>query len=123
MDEAGREKDGPAGVPLGPQISKLNRGCDVVVGTPGRIIDLIENSGALNLAQVSKLLFGKLLPIRRCPTGTQATACIDKGHTQSLRVHCWMFAEQGLCHAVQTVARSLNSVNAGTDSVCDSGRG
>ncbi len=43
---------GCAGVPLGPQISKLNRGCDVVVGTPGRIIDLIENSGALNLSQV-----------------------------------------------------------------------
>ena len=40
-------------MPLGPQISKLNRGCDVVVGTPGRIIDLIENSGALKLSQVS----------------------------------------------------------------------
>ena len=45
----------PAGVPLGPQISKLNRGCDVVVGTPGRIIDLIENSGALKLSQVRRL--------------------------------------------------------------------
>jgi len=43
-----------AGVPLGPQISKLNRGCDVVVGTPGRIIDLIENSGALKLSQVRR---------------------------------------------------------------------
>ena len=37
---------------LSQQISDLRRGCDVVVGTPGRIIDLIENSRALSLAEV-----------------------------------------------------------------------
>src|SRR5512146_433324 len=30
------------GQPYGPQISRLNRGVDVVVGTPGRLLDLIE---------------------------------------------------------------------------------
>ena len=32
------------GQPYGPQISRLNRGVDVVVGTPGRMLDLIERS-------------------------------------------------------------------------------
>jgi ATP-dependent RNA helicase DeaD len=39
------------GQPYGPQISRLNRGVDVVVGTPGRLIDLL-NRNALNLGQV-----------------------------------------------------------------------
>jgi len=32
------------GQPYGPQISRLNRGVDVVVGTPGRLIDLMERN-------------------------------------------------------------------------------
>jgi ATP-dependent RNA helicase DeaD len=39
------------GQPYGPQISKLNRGVDVVVGTPGRLLDLIERN-ALNIQHV-----------------------------------------------------------------------
>jgi ATP-dependent RNA helicase DeaD len=39
------------GQPYGPQINRLNRGVDVVVGTPGRLIDLL-NRNALNLSQV-----------------------------------------------------------------------
>jgi ATP-dependent RNA helicase DeaD len=39
------------GQPYGPQISKLNRGVDVVVGTPGRLLDLIERN-ALNIKRV-----------------------------------------------------------------------
>ncbi len=39
------------GQPYGPQISRLNRGVDVVVGTPGRLLDLIERN-ALNLKHV-----------------------------------------------------------------------
>ncbi|KAI3942400.1 hypothetical protein MKW92_037705 [Papaver armeniacum] len=39
------------GVPIPRQISTLNYGVDVVVGTPGRIIDLC-NRGALNLSEV-----------------------------------------------------------------------
>ncbi len=39
------------GQPYGPQISRLNHGVDVVVGTPGRLIDLLERS-ALNISQV-----------------------------------------------------------------------
>jgi ATP-dependent RNA helicase DeaD len=39
------------GQPYGPQISRLNRGVDVVVGTPGRLIDLLERN-ALNISQV-----------------------------------------------------------------------
>ena len=39
------------GQPYGPQISRLNRGVDVVVGTPGRLIDLIERN-ALNIKHV-----------------------------------------------------------------------
>ena len=39
------------GQPYGPQISKLNRGVDIVVGTPGRLLDLIERN-ALNIKHV-----------------------------------------------------------------------
>ena len=39
------------GQPYGPQISRLNRGVDVVVGTPGRLLDLIERN-ALNIKHV-----------------------------------------------------------------------
>ncbi|MGA7194712.1 MAG: DEAD/DEAH box helicase [Anaerolineales bacterium] len=39
------------GQPYGPQISQLNRGVDIVVGTPGRLLDLIERK-ALNIKHV-----------------------------------------------------------------------
>jgi ATP-dependent RNA helicase DeaD len=43
------------GQPYGPQISRLNRGVDVVVGTPGRLLDLIERN-ALNIKHVRILV-------------------------------------------------------------------
>jgi ATP-dependent RNA helicase DeaD len=43
------------GQPYGPQISRLNRGVDVVVGTPGRLIDLLERN-AINISQVSTVV-------------------------------------------------------------------
>ncbi|XP_057796700.1 DEAD-box ATP-dependent RNA helicase 53, mitochondrial-like [Salvia miltiorrhiza] len=39
------------GVPISRQMSTLDRGVDVVVGTPGRLIDLIKR-GSLNLSEV-----------------------------------------------------------------------
>lgn len=39
------------GTPIGNQIRQLGYGVDVAVGTPGRIIDLIDR-GALNLSEV-----------------------------------------------------------------------
>lgn len=43
------------GAPYGPQLSGLRRGVNIVVGTPGRMIDLIER-GALNLGTVSTVV-------------------------------------------------------------------
>lgn len=43
------------GSPYGPQISALRRGAQVVVGTPGRVIDLIDK-GALDLSAVRMLV-------------------------------------------------------------------
>jgi len=40
------------GSPIGPQLRELQRGIDIAVGTPGRIIDLIDQN-ALDLSQVS----------------------------------------------------------------------
>ncbi len=37
------------GAPYGPQLQALRRGAQIVVGTPGRIIDLIEKKNALDL--------------------------------------------------------------------------
>ncbi|KAL6561312.1 DEAD-box ATP-dependent RNA helicase 53, mitochondrial [Orobanche minor] len=39
------------GVPISRQMSTLDRGVDVIVGTPGRVIDLIKR-GSLNLSEV-----------------------------------------------------------------------
>ena len=43
------------GQPYGPQISKLNRGVDIVVGTPGRLIDLLKRN-ALNIKHIKTLV-------------------------------------------------------------------
>ena len=43
------------GSPYGPQIGALKRGAQVVVGTPGRVIDLIDK-GALDLSNVRMLV-------------------------------------------------------------------
>jgi ATP-dependent RNA helicase DeaD len=43
------------GQPYGPQISMLNRGVDIVVGTPGRLLDLIERK-ALNIKHVNTVV-------------------------------------------------------------------
>ncbi|KAF4978583.1 hypothetical protein FZEAL_5055 [Fusarium zealandicum] len=40
------------GVPLREQISLLNRGCDVLVGTPGRLIDFIQRPRNLTLRRL-----------------------------------------------------------------------
>lgn len=41
------------GTPIGPQLKELRRGVEIVVGTPGRIIDLIDQD-ALDLSEVSE---------------------------------------------------------------------
>jgi ATP-dependent RNA helicase DeaD len=43
------------GQPYGPQISKLNRGVDIVVGTPGRLLDLLDRK-ALNIKHIKTLV-------------------------------------------------------------------
>ena len=43
------------GQPYGPQISRLNRGVDVVVGTPGRLLDLLERN-SLNISHVKTVV-------------------------------------------------------------------
>ena len=44
-----------AGTPYGRHISRLKRGVDIVVGTPGRILDLIQK-GVLDLSQASTVV-------------------------------------------------------------------
>ena len=43
------------GVPKGGQIRDLQRGCEIVIATPGRLIDMLE-SGKLNLRRVTYLV-------------------------------------------------------------------
>jgi ATP-dependent RNA helicase DeaD len=43
------------GTPYGPQIGALRRGADIVVGTPGRLLDLIQ-SKKLDLSQVQTVV-------------------------------------------------------------------
>lgn len=44
------------GVPKGGQIRDLQRGCEIVIATPGRLIDMLE-SGKTNLRRVTCKLF------------------------------------------------------------------
>lgn len=43
------------GVSIGPQIKRMSRGCDILVATPGRLLDLIDRN-ALRLDQVEYLV-------------------------------------------------------------------
>jgi superfamily II DNA/RNA helicase len=43
------------GVPIKRQLYDLERGCDILVGTPGRIVDIIER-GRLTFAQIQYLV-------------------------------------------------------------------
>jgi ATP-dependent RNA helicase DDX5/DBP2 len=43
------------GVPKGPQVSQLRSGCEIVVATPGRLIDMLD-SGVTNLHRVTYLV-------------------------------------------------------------------
>ncbi len=43
------------GQPYGPQITRLKKGVDIVVGTPGRLLDLIDRK-VLNLSQVNTVV-------------------------------------------------------------------
>jgi ATP-dependent RNA helicase RhlE len=61
------------GVPIGRQIKKLEGGCDVLVATPGRLLDLIEQK-ALSLGKVEILVLdeadqmmdlGFIMPLKR----------------------------------------------------------
>lgn len=42
-------------MPKGPQIRDLEKGCEIVIATPGRLIDLLEN-GITNLKRVTYLV-------------------------------------------------------------------
>ena len=44
------------GVPKRDQIRTLKKGVSVVIGTPGRLLDLAENTDALDLSEVSQLI-------------------------------------------------------------------
>ena len=41
-----------AGAPLPGQINTLRNGCDIAVGTPGRVQDLMQRSGSLKLDKI-----------------------------------------------------------------------
>ena len=40
------------GAPIGEQIADLRRGCDVLIGTPGRLCDMMDRSNILSLRRV-----------------------------------------------------------------------
>jgi len=44
------------GVPKGPQTGALKRGAQVVIATPGRLLDLYQNDGAVELARLEYLV-------------------------------------------------------------------
>ncbi len=88
------------GLSYNPQIEKLRRGCDVLIATPGRLIDLLEQK-AVNLGEVEVLVLdeadrmldmGFLPAVRKivaaCPSKRQTllfSATIDSSITKNTR--------------------------------------
>lgn len=44
------------GQPIGGQVREIQKGCDLLVATPGRLVDLINNRGTISLANVKFLV-------------------------------------------------------------------
>jgi superfamily II DNA/RNA helicase len=63
------------GTPIGPQLRELRSGVEVVVGTPGRIIDLIDQD-ALDLGRVSQRCGGSVYLCLRGWVGVPACGCL-----------------------------------------------
>lgn len=40
------------GAPMSEQIADLRRGCDILIGTPGRLVDLMDRTDLLTLKRV-----------------------------------------------------------------------
>lgn len=51
------------GAPIGEQLRQLERGCDILVATPGRLGDLIER----HRVKLTAVGFPLLMPCRKCP--------------------------------------------------------
>ena len=50
------------GVPKGPQTGALKRGAQVVIATPGRLLDLYQNDGAVDLSRLEYLVLDEARP-------------------------------------------------------------
>ena len=61
------------GVPKRDQIRTLKKGVSVVIGTPGRLLDLAENTDALDLSEVSQLVLD------------EADRMLDQGFERDMR--------------------------------------
>lgn len=61
------------GVPIREQVALLSRGCDVLVGTPGRLIDFINRPNVLTLKRLKYLVID------------EADEMLDQGWEEDLR--------------------------------------
>lgn len=44
------------GGPLGEQVAQLQKGCDILIGSPGRLVDLMERQNVLSLRRVKYIV-------------------------------------------------------------------
>jgi ATP-dependent RNA helicase RhlE len=90
------------GVPQGPQVKALARGVDVLVATPGRLLDLVDQ-GRVDLAQVDTLVLD------------EADRMLDLGFRQPIRRIAGLVApgrrtamfSATMAPAIETLAREL----------------
>ena len=110
------------GAPYGRQLAALNRGIDIVVATPGRLIDLIDR-GACSLAEVSVAVLdeadhmadlGFLPAVTRLlddvPAGGQRllfSATLDRGVDRLVRA----YLDEPAVHAVAPAAAPVESMD------------
>jgi ATP-dependent RNA helicase RhlE len=90
------------GVPQGPQVKRLARGIDVLVATPGRLLDLVDQ-GRCDLAQVATLVLD------------EADRMLDLGFREPIRRIAGLVApgrrtamfSATMAPAIETLAREL----------------
>ncbi|KAF2965411.1 hypothetical protein GQX73_g8169 [Xylaria multiplex] len=80
------------GGPIRDQIANLQRGCDVLIGTPGRLIDLMERADILSLRRVKYMVIDEADEMLHADWETEFTKILGGGEQEEGNVKYMLFS-------------------------------